>query len=52
MTDEETKAYHAGFRELIDALEAMHDGFASNFPDGESTAVDMARSVLRKLGKK
>ena len=29
------------------ALEAMHDEFAINFPDGERTAVDMAREALK-----
>jgi hypothetical protein len=37
----------AEVKRLRDALEAMHSEFASNFPDGERTAVDMARDALR-----
>ena len=31
---------------LREALEAMYISFGSSFPDGESTAVDMARAAL------
>jgi hypothetical protein len=30
------------------ALRAMHEEFASNFPDGERAAVDAARAALKK----
>ena len=36
---------------MLAALEAMHEEFASSFPDGENTAVDMARSALVAKGK-
>lgn len=31
------------------ALEAMHEEFAANHPDGERTAVDMARIALARM---
>jgi len=34
-------------KQLLDALEAMYLSFGDNFPDGESTAVDMAREAIK-----
>ena len=34
--------------ELLEALEGMHGEFGENFPDGECTAVDMARAAIAK----
>jgi len=33
---------------LRQALEAMHEEFGAHFPDGERTAVDMAREALKE----
>ena len=43
---DEIKDMRAEIERLKAALRAMHEEFASNFPDGERAAVDAARAAL------
>lgn len=36
---------------LVEALEAMHEEFGINFPDGENTAIDLFRHALARVRK-
>jgi hypothetical protein len=43
---EELAAAHAEIERLREALRALYEEFAANFPAGENVAVDYAREVL------